>query len=101
MSSLSLAFSVSPLKKLFFDNFSNVVEVIYLQYLMGVEGVIVDMVMEISEALANIEVRNEGNDEENDERKSAIMFGEQRKKVRISKDEISFLTKFVPKLLQQ
>ena len=76
-------------------------EVIYLQYLMGVEGVIVDMVKEISEAIASISVRKKEDEEEDDERKSMIMFGEERTKVKISKDEIAFLTKFAPKLLQQ
>ncbi|CAH2047017.1 unnamed protein product [Thlaspi arvense] len=82
-----------------YGQLNNVVEVVYLQYLMGVEGVIVDMVKEISEAIANIEVGNEEEDKEEDERKCLIMFGEERKKVKISKDEIAFLTKFVPKLL--
>ncbi|CAN7043095.1 unnamed protein product [Brassica rapa subsp. trilocularis] len=60
-------------------------EVIYLQYLMGVEGVIIDMVMEISEAIASISVRNKEDDEEDDGTKSMIMFGEERTKVKISK----------------
>ena len=42
---------------------------VYLQNLLGVEGVIVDMVMEISEAIANIEVRNEEDDEEGNDDK--------------------------------
>ena len=56
---------------------------VYLQNLLGVEGVIVDMVMEISEAIANIEVKNEEDDEENNGRKCQIMFGEESKKVSI------------------
>jgi len=76
-----------------------VVEVIYLQYLMGVEGVIVDMVKDISEAIANIEVTNEDDCEGEDERKCLIRFGEERKKVEITKDMITLLNKFVPKLL--
>lgn len=75
------------------------VEVIYLQYLMGVEGVIVDMVKDISEAIANIEVTNEDDCEGEDERKCLIRFGEERKKVEITKDMITLLNKFVPKLL--
>ncbi|KAJ0252559.1 Glycerophosphodiester phosphodiesterase GDPD3 [Hirschfeldia incana] len=85
------------LKRIIFNDFSNVVEVVYLQYMMGVEGVIVDMVMEISEAIASIEVRNEEDDEEDDGRKCLILMGEESKKVRISNDAIAFLTKFVPK----
>ncbi|WZY77992.1 hypothetical protein YC2023_024376 [Brassica napus] len=91
----------SKLSLISYGQLNNAVEVIYLQYLMGVEGVIVDMVMEISEAIASISVRNKEDEEEDDGRKSMIMFGEERTKVKISKDEIAFLTKFAPKLLQQ
>jgi len=66
---------------------------------MGVEGVIVDMVKDISEAIANIEVTNEDDCEGEDERKCLIRFGEERKKVEITKDMITLLNKFVPKLL--
>jgi len=76
-----------------------VVEVIYLQYLMGVEGVIVDMVKDISKAIANIEVTNEDDCEGEDERKCLIRFGEERKIVEITKDMITLLNNFVPKLL--
>ncbi|KAG7532940.1 Zinc finger CCHC-type [Arabidopsis thaliana x Arabidopsis arenosa] len=48
----------SKLSLLSYGQLNNVVEVIYLQYLMGVEGVIVDMVKDISEAITNIEVTN-------------------------------------------
>ncbi|XP_010442040.1 PREDICTED: glycerophosphodiester phosphodiesterase GDPD3-like [Camelina sativa] len=88
----------SRLSLLSYGQLNNVVEVIYLQYLMGVEGVIVDMVKDISEAIANIIVRNKEDCEDDDRQK---MFGEEKKKLKISKDEINFLTKFVPKLLQQ
>lgn len=71
---------------------------VYLQNLLGVEGVIVDMVLEISEAIANIEVRNEEDDEEDNGRKCQIMFGEESKKVSISSNGgIAFLTNLVPK----
>ncbi|CAN7043103.1 unnamed protein product [Brassica rapa subsp. trilocularis] len=91
----------SKLSLISYGQLNNAVEVIYLQYLMGVEGVIVDMVKEISEAIASISVRKKEDEEEDDGRKSMIMFGEERTKVKISKDEIAFLTKFAPKLLQQ
>lgn len=70
-------------------------DVTYLQYLLGVEGVIVDMVKDISEAIANIEVTNKDDCEDDDGRKCLIRFGEERKKVEISKDEITLLTKLV------
>ncbi|KAL9282179.1 Glycerophosphodiester phosphodiesterase GDPD3 [Arabidopsis thaliana] len=89
----------SKLSLLSYGQLNNVVEVIYLQYLMGVEGVIVDMVKDISEAIANIEVTNEDDCEGEDERKCLIRFGEERKKVEITKDMITLLNKFVPKLL--
>ncbi|KAF8111642.1 hypothetical protein N665_0073s0003 [Sinapis alba] len=88
----------SKLSLISYGQLNNVVEVVYLQYLMGVEGVIVDMVMEISEAVASIEVRKEEDDEEVDGRKCLILSGEESKEVRISNDDaIGFLTKFVPK----
>ncbi|CDY61857.1 BnaCnng38520D [Brassica napus] len=70
----------SRLSLISYGQLNNAVEVLYLQYLMGVEGVIVDMVMEISEAIASISVRNKEDDEEDDGRKSMIMFGEERTK---------------------
>ncbi|CAF2041257.1 unnamed protein product [Brassica napus] len=87
----------SKLSLISYGQLNNVVEVVYLQYMMGVDGVIVDMVMEISEAIASIEVRNDEDDEEDDGRKCLILFGEESKKVRISSDAIALLTKFVPK----
>ncbi|KAG2302366.1 hypothetical protein Bca4012_060679 [Brassica carinata] len=87
----------SKLSLISYGQLNNVVEVVYLQYMMGVEGVIADMVMEISEAIASIEVRSEEDDEEDDGRKCLILLGEENKKVRISNDAIAFLTKFVPK----
>ncbi|KAF3501491.1 hypothetical protein F2Q69_00041486 [Brassica cretica] len=88
----------SKLSLISYGQLNNVVEVVYLQNLLGVEGVIVDMVLEISEAIANIEVRNEEDDEEDNGRKCQIMFGEESKKVSISSNGgIAFLTNLVPK----
>ncbi|VVB01979.1 unnamed protein product [Arabis nemorensis] len=44
----------SELSLISYGQLNNVVEVVYLQYMMGVEGVIVDMVKEISEAITNV-----------------------------------------------
>lgn len=41
---------------------SNVPEVVYMQHLMGVEGVIVDLVREITEAVSDF--MNPGNEDE-------------------------------------
>ncbi|XP_010540416.1 PREDICTED: glycerophosphodiester phosphodiesterase GDPD3 [Tarenaya hassleriana] len=76
----------SDLSLISYGQLNNVGEVVWLQRLMGVEGVIVDLVEEISEAVADIGDRNEG---------------EEKKKVKFSKDELSFLLKLIPKLLQQ
>ncbi|CAN8267742.1 unnamed protein product [Cochlearia groenlandica] len=45
----------SNLSVISYGQLNNVLEVIYLQYMMGVEGVIVDLVMEISQAIATID----------------------------------------------
>ncbi|EOA14983.1 hypothetical protein CARUB_v10028331mg [Capsella rubella] len=85
----------SNLSLLSYGQLNNVVEVVYLQHHMGVEGVIVDIIEDISKAITNIKVRNEEDWEDNGS-KSLIMFGEEKKKVKVSMDEINFLTKFVP-----
>lgn len=69
-----------------------------MQRLMGVEGVIVDLVQEITEAVTDL-ISNINGEEER-------LFGEDGKMIlktnpQISKDELSFLfTKLIPELIQ-
>lgn len=73
---------------------NNVPEVVYMQYLMGIEGVIVDFVPEITEAVSDITgPAKEGGGETG----SA---GEAKAKPRFSQPELSFLLKLIPELIQ-
>lgn len=70
-----------------------------MQHLMGVEGVIVDLVKEISESVSDLTHSKEG------EEKS--LYGEEdgkkevKAKPQFSKDELSFLLKLIPELMIQ
>ncbi|KAJ0039311.1 hypothetical protein Pint_23779 [Pistacia integerrima] len=81
-----------------YGELNNVPEVVFLQRLMGVEGVIVDLVEEITEAVTDL-ISNVNGEEES-------LFGEDGKMIlktnlEISKDELSFLfTKLIPELIQ-
>lgn len=92
--------------------FSNVPEAVYLQHLMGVEGVIVDFVEQITEAVSNLmrpsKVRasssaggGEGEEEE------ILLEGEeqiqlpQESRPQFSERELSFLLKLIPELIEQ
>lgn len=62
-----------------------------MQHLMGVEGVIVDLVKEISELVSDLTQPKEGDrEEENIQVKVKPQF---------SKDELSFLTRLIPDLI--
>ncbi|OMO99556.1 hypothetical protein COLO4_13218, partial [Corchorus olitorius] len=78
---------------------SNVAEVVYMQHLMCVEGVIVDRVEEITESVSDFSQAKLGEEKG--------LFGEGEKmqvkvkgKPQFSKDELSFLLKLIPELLQ-
>lgn len=67
-----------------------------MQHLMGVEGVIVNLIKEITKSVSNLTQPTEG------EEKS--LFGDGGKmqvntKPQFSKDELSFLSKLIPELI--
>lgn len=71
-------------------------EAVYMQHLMGVDGVIVDLVREISEAVSKM--LNVG--------ENILLEGEEQFKVegsrpQFSQRELEFLLKLIPELLQQ
>lgn len=79
-----------------YGQLNNVPEAVYMQHLMGINGVIVDLVHEISEAVSDFIENNEGGD----------TMGEKKGKVAIarpnfSQRELSFLLKLIPELVQQ
>ncbi|TYJ43643.1 hypothetical protein E1A91_A03G166800v1 [Gossypium mustelinum] len=89
----------SKLSLMTYGQLNNVPEVVYMQHLMGVEGVIVDLVKEISESVSDLTHSKEG------EEKS--LYGEEdgkkevKAKPQFSKDELSFLLKLIPELMIQ
>ncbi|KAJ8759401.1 hypothetical protein K2173_006921 [Erythroxylum novogranatense] len=75
-----------------YGQLNNVPEVVYVQYLMGVEGIIVDLVHEITESVSTFT-------------DLAEYKGENRKlktktKLQFSKDELPFLLRLIPELMQ-
>ncbi|KAH1098489.1 hypothetical protein J1N35_015410 [Gossypium stocksii] len=89
----------SKLSLMTYGQLNNVPEVVYMQHLMGVEGVIVDLIKEISESVSDLTHAKEG------EEKS--LYGEEdgkkevKAKPQFSKDELSFLLKLIPELMIQ
>ncbi|XP_021297118.1 glycerophosphodiester phosphodiesterase GDPD3-like [Herrania umbratica] len=86
----------SKLSLITYGQLNNVPEVVYMQHLMGVEGVIVDLIKEITESVSNLTQPTEGEEKG--------LFGEGGKmqlnaKPQFSKDELSFLPKLIPELI--
>jgi glycerophosphodiester phosphodiesterase len=79
---------------------SNVPEAVYMQHLMGVNGVIVDLVPEITEALSELIAVPEITEAETE----AEVLSDQPTKVAVtpnfSQQEISFLLRLIPELVQ-
>ncbi|KAM7509297.1 hypothetical protein LguiA_019750 [Lonicera macranthoides] len=84
----------SKLSLLTYGKLNNVSEAVYLQHLMGVEGVIVDLVEDITEAVSDlIKPSGEGEGER-------ILQGEEKAKPQFSQRELSFMLKLIPELIQ-
>ncbi|GAB4847349.1 Lysophospholipase D gdpd1 [Ancistrocladus abbreviatus] len=87
----------SKLALLTYGQLNNVPEAVYIQHLMGIDGVIVDLVEEIMQAVNNLikpakiseEASSEGKPLQSDSRP---LFSER---------ELSFLLKLIPELIQQ
>lgn len=72
-------------------------EAVYVQHLMGIDGVIVDLVKEITEAVSEMIKPSKGGDqevEEEDERLQAAA------KPQFSQRELAFLLKLIPELIK-
>lgn len=83
----------SKLSLLTYGKLNNVSEAVYIQHLIGIDGVIVDLVQEITEAVSDLikPAKEEGVGES---------VGEVESKPQFSKKELSFLLKLIPQLLQ-
>lgn len=77
----------SNLALLTYGQLNNVPEAVYMQHLMGVNGVIVDLVEEITEAVSDFTSADVGE-------------GQQERRPKFSQRELSFLLKLIPELVQ-
>ncbi|KAL0331826.1 UNVERIFIED_CONTAM: Glycerophosphodiester phosphodiesterase GDPD2 [Sesamum calycinum] len=77
---------------------SNVAEAVYMQHLMGVDGVIVDLVKEIAEAVLKMVKQPCGEGEEKEE-EEIVMEGK-GSRPKFSQRELAFLLKLIPELVQ-
>ncbi|XAR52036.1 Glycerophosphodiester phosphodiesterase [Bertholletia excelsa] len=88
----------AKLSLLTYGKLNNVSEAVYLQHLMGVDGVIVDLVKEITEAVSEMMRPSENIGEE------IVLDGDDRVTVKakpqFSERELSFLLKLIPELIQ-
>lgn len=91
----------SELALLTYGPLNNVPEAVYMQHLMGIEGVIVDFVQEIKEAVSDfIRPSNEEAEEENSSDGEGKGEKRGRVAVKFSDNELSFLLKLIPELIQ-
>lgn len=82
----------SNLSLLTYGKLNNVPEAVYIQYLMGIEGVIVDLVQVITEAVSEM-IKPKAEDEE-------ISSTPVKEKPEFTQRELSFLLKLIPELIQ-
>ncbi|XP_009782733.1 glycerophosphodiester phosphodiesterase GDPD1, chloroplastic-like [Nicotiana sylvestris] len=86
----------SKLSLMTYGKLNNVPEAVYMQHLMGIDGVIVDLVQEITEAVSNLVKKPEEVEDE------ILLEGEEKVQNRpqFSQRELSFLLKLIPELIQ-
>ncbi|KAL8108797.1 hypothetical protein AgCh_025040 [Apium graveolens] len=82
----------SNLSLLTYGKLNNVPEAVYMQYLMGIEGVIVDLVQVITEAVSEM-IKPKAEDEE-------MLSTQVKEKPEFTQRELSFLLKLIPELIQ-
>ncbi|KAL0450829.1 UNVERIFIED_CONTAM: Glycerophosphodiester phosphodiesterase GDPD1, chloroplastic [Sesamum latifolium] len=87
------------LSLLTYGKLNNVAEAVYMQHLMGVDGVIVDLVKEIAEAVSKMVRPPCGEGEEEEEEEEIVMEGK-GSRPKFSQRELAFLLKLIPELVQ-
>ncbi|CAK8542699.1 unnamed protein product [Lathyrus sativus] len=87
----------SNLSLLTYGKLNNVPEAVYMQHLMGIDGVIVDFVQEITEAVADMMKPSKMGEEEGLSEGNEKVEG--KSKPQFSQLELSFLYKLIPQLL--
>ncbi|KAJ6420886.1 hypothetical protein OIU84_028294 [Salix udensis] len=86
----------AKLSLLTYGKLNNVSEAVYMQHLMGIDGVIVDLVQEITEAVSDlIKPSKMGEEEEGGDGEMEV-----KSKPQFSQRELSFLLKLIPELIQ-
>ncbi|EEF49390.1 glycerophosphodiester phosphodiesterase, putative [Ricinus communis] len=90
----------AKLSLLTYGKLNNVSEAVYMQHLMGIDGVIVDLVKEITEAVSDMIKPAKVDDEESNlaEKDSEM---EMKSIPQFSQKELSFLLKLIPQLIQE
>ncbi|KAK9927539.1 hypothetical protein M0R45_024720 [Rubus argutus] len=92
----------SKLSLLTYGKLNNVAEAVYMQHLMGIEGVIVDFVQEITEAVCDMIKPSAVAEEDGDG--DGLLEGDGKMQVKLkphfSQWELSFLLKLIPELIQ-
>ncbi|XP_031271470.1 glycerophosphodiester phosphodiesterase GDPD1, chloroplastic [Pistacia vera] len=89
----------AKLSLLTYGKLNNVSEAVYMQHLMGIEGVIVDLVQEITEAVSDM-IKPPKVDEEDEKLSEGDGNTELKAKPEFSQRELSFLLKLIPELIQ-
>lgn len=90
----------SKLSLLTYGRLNNVAEAVYMQHLMGIDGVIVDLVQEITEAVYDmIKPAKVAEKEDNKSLNGEGEDGEVKTKPQFSQRELSFLLKLIPELI--
>ncbi|XP_065019860.1 glycerophosphodiester phosphodiesterase GDPD1, chloroplastic-like [Musa acuminata AAA Group] len=92
----------SNLSLLTYGHLNNVPEAVYMQHLMGIDGVIVDLVEEITEAVSDF-ITPTSVAEEHEGLSDAVVEARQvkvRARPDFSQRELSFLLKLIPELVQ-
>ncbi|KAL6202815.1 hypothetical protein ACLB2K_026520 [Fragaria x ananassa] len=84
----------SKLSLLTYGKLNNVAEAVYMQRLTGIEGVIVDFVEDITEAVCDMMKPLEATEEDEEEKLQL------ESKLHLSQRELSFLLKLIPELVQ-
>ncbi|PNX97201.1 glycerophosphodiester phosphodiesterase gde1-like protein, partial [Trifolium pratense] len=89
----------SNLSLLTYGKLNNVPEAVYMQHLMGIDGVIVDFVQEITEAVADMVKPTKNGEEEGLTEEGIEKVEVNKSKPQFSQLELSFLYKLIPQLL--
>ncbi|KAF9663524.1 hypothetical protein SADUNF_Sadunf17G0060300 [Salix dunnii] len=85
----------AKLSLLTYGKLNNVSEAVYMQHLMGIDGVIVDLVQEITEAVSDLIEPSKMGEAEGDGGEMEV-----KSKPQFSQRELSFLLKLIPELIQ-